>query len=151
MTRREISNSDSYIDKREVQKRLDELQADIDSIQDEIDSLEEDRQQDQDDGESEKNQDQIASLTDSLTIAQEELEPIQKLWDQIEGFEDETLIREDEFTDYAEEMARDVCGLTSDQMNSWPLTSINWDDAADDLKQDYEEVDFDGITYLIRA
>lgn len=32
----------------------------------------------------------------------------------------------------------------------WPLRHIDWDAAAEELKQDYTSVEFDGVTYWIR-
>lgn len=34
---------------------------------------------------------------------------------------------------------------------SWPNNCIDWGRAAEELKVDYFEVDYDGVTYLIRA
>ena len=60
-----------------------------------------------------------------------------------------TLILERDFKDYAREFA-DAHGYASDNGN--PLSNhIDWKGWADDLKQDYVELTFDGYTYLIRA
>jgi hypothetical protein len=60
-----------------------------------------------------------------------------------------TMIPESEFTAYAQELAEDCCDVPRDL--KWPFTCIDWSEAADQLKCDYNEVDFDGETYLIRA
>lgn len=64
----------------------------------------------------------------------------------------ETLIADDYFEDYAEEMAYDIGAI--DREASWPLNRIDWEAAADDLKMDYNEVsltiDGDTRTYWIR-
>lgn len=59
-----------------------------------------------------------------------------------------TLIRDSYFEDYAEELARD-CGMIEDAA-TWPNNCINWEEAARLLKQDYTEVDFDGVSYWVR-
>jgi hypothetical protein len=61
----------------------------------------------------------------------------------------EALIRDSYFRDYAEQLADDL-GLISDTAR-WPATCIDWERAADELKQDYTEVDFDGTSYYIRS
>lgn len=59
-----------------------------------------------------------------------------------------TLISENYFTDYAEQMAEDIGAI--DREAGWPLSFIDWDAAAEALKMDYTSVTFDGDTYLIR-
>lgn len=61
----------------------------------------------------------------------------------------ETLIRESYFSTYAQELASDLHG-DAIRNASWPFDCIDWDEAAEKLKQDYTEVEFDGVTYLIR-
>ena len=58
----------------------------------------------------------------------------------------EQLILESEFEDYAREFAEDVGFVDRD---SPILDYIDWRKWARDLKTDYMEVDFDGISYLI--
>lgn len=57
-----------------------------------------------------------------------------------------TLIHENDFKKYAQDYARDM-GLKTD---GWPYDSINWEEAADDLKPDFTSVDFDGESYYTR-
>ena len=61
----------------------------------------------------------------------------------------ETMVPDDEFEDYAEELAGDLGLIPEDA--SWPVRHIDWEAAADELRQDYTEVEFDGVTYLVRA
>lgn len=61
----------------------------------------------------------------------------------------ETLIRDSHFQDYAEELADDIGALDRDF--SWPRNHIDWEAAANELKEDYFSVEFDGETYWIRA
>lgn len=60
-----------------------------------------------------------------------------------------TLVAEWHFEAYAEELADDI-GMT-DNRDHWPLTYIDWEAAAEALKQDYMAVDFDGYAYYIRS
>lgn len=81
-----------------------------------------------------------------------EYETLQAIVRQCEGYGDwaygESLISEDYFMEYAEQLATDIGAITNDV--SWPLTCIDWGAAADQLKQDYSSVDVDGSTYYIR-
>ena len=61
----------------------------------------------------------------------------------------ETLIRDSYFEDYAEQLAEDTGAI--DREASWPLNRIDWKAAAEDLQEDYFTVQFDGVTYWIRA
>lgn len=83
----------------------------------------------------------------------QELAALKALEEEASGSPDwrygETLIRESYFETYAQELAEDCCDMSAG--NRWPFTCIDWAKAAKDLKQDYFEVDFDGVTYLIRA
>lgn len=61
----------------------------------------------------------------------------------------ETLIRDSYFTEYAQELADDLCLYDRDY--DWPHNFIDWDAAAEALHVDYFDVDFDGVTYWIRG
>lgn len=62
-----------------------------------------------------------------------------------------TLIAEDDFEEYAEELATDLGYIDDEQGNRWPFNHIDWEAAADELKQDYTTVEYDGDTYYIRS
>lgn len=59
-----------------------------------------------------------------------------------------TLIRDSYFRTYAEELADDIGALPRDA--EWPLTCIDWEQAARELRYDYSGVDIDGVTYWTR-
>ena len=62
------------------------------------------------------------------------------------------MIPESEFEDYARDFASEVGYLSSNDEDNNPLMMhIDWDSWAEDMKQDYTEVEFDGDTYLIKA
>lgn len=56
-------------------------------------------------------------------------------------------IDEDYFVEYAKEFAHDIGAIDSD--TTWPATHIDWDAAADELRMDYTEVEFEGNSYLV--
>ena len=57
-------------------------------------------------------------------------------------------IDEDYFEDYAKEFAHDI-GAINDE-TTWPATHIDWSAAADELRYDYTDVEFQGNNYLFR-
>lgn len=87
-----------------------------------------------------------------------ELIALKNLVDQAEDSPDweygETLINESYFTDYIKELIADCYDLPK-ELNSgnWPWRHIttDYEAAAEEAKTDYMEVDFDGVTFLIRA
>jgi hypothetical protein len=58
-----------------------------------------------------------------------------------------TLIPEDDFEEYAEDLITD-CGYISKDLPGW--IEIDWEATANNIKVDYGEVDFRGETYLFR-
>lgn len=59
-----------------------------------------------------------------------------------------TLIADSYFTEYAQELASDIGAIDKD--SSWPNTFIDWEAAADALKQDYTSIEWKGETYWVR-
>lgn len=61
----------------------------------------------------------------------------------------ETLVRDSYFETYVRELAEDIgaCKNTSE----WPGRCIDWEQAAEELQQDYSSIEWDGVTYWIRA
>jgi hypothetical protein len=55
----------------------------------------------------------------------------------------------DDFTEYAQEFAYDVGAVTDDY--SWPNSYIDWERAASDFAMDYNEVEYEGYSYYVRA
>lgn len=104
-----------------------------------------------------------ALLADTETTGEiydlaEELDSLETLLQKLEGgggdeqwegnWYPATLIHEDYFTQYAQELAED-CGMVG-KNDKWPYTCIDWDAAAEELKHDYSTVEFDGSTYYYR-
>ena len=120
----EITNSQDYIDSREIIARIEELE------------------------------------NATVNFGQvEELQHLKALTEEAEGYYVRigypsewsygvTLIREDCFEDYARELAEDIGAISKD--TSWPATCIDWEQAANELKMDYTEVDFNGVSYYVR-
>ena len=83
----------------------------------------------------------------------DELEALQALESEAYGCSDwehgEALIRDSYFEEYAQDLAEDCCDIPN--RNEWPVRCIDWVQAADELKMDYSQIDFDGAEYWIRS
>lgn len=152
-----ISNSDDVIDSREVIERIRELEEEREDLADTHAEALAEREENQDPDEAESLQERVSqSLADLEEWDNEngaELAVLQSLQEEAEGYADgwrhgATLIRDSYFEDYARELADDIGAV--DPNATWPQTCIDWKQAARELKQDYTEVDFGGVTYWAR-
>lgn len=57
-------------------------------------------------------------------------------------------IREDDFEDYARQLAEDIGAI--DRELGWPACHIDWEAASDSLKMDYMLTEVGGIEYRFR-
>lgn len=140
---RNISNSDDIIDSRDVIARIEELE-------DERESMVEDLNAAEGDAEAGVHATALAAW-DADNGA--ELAALKALAEEAEGYaadwhHGEALIRDSYFETYAQELAEDIGAI--DKSASWPARCIDWKQAAEELQQDYTQVDFDGIAYWIR-
>lgn len=142
-----LYNTDSVIDSRDIIERIEKLASMLESFHD-----------DQETTLSFEYALQDAINFEGFEAEYAEYIVLKKLAEQCEGYGDwgygETLISEDYFTDYIRELI-DCCYEVSKgvDMSAWPYRhmSIDYEAAADEAKQDYMEVDYDGNTYLMRA
>lgn len=140
-----IDNSQDVMDSRDIIERLEELQGERDdyvSVDAEGNEIEAPEQW------AERNPGDA-----------EELAALEAFAAQLEGYGDwahgESVIREDYFTKYIEELIDDCYPDAAKSANSgeWPYRHMymDFEAAADEAKADYTEADFDGVTYLMRA
>ncbi len=151
------TNNDDIIDSRDVIARIEELQElkdAYDEAQAAVAALD-DREDEVTDEEREEAQDALdaAAVYWEEDDEQAEYKALTELAEEAEGYaadwhHGETLIRETYFKTYAQQLAEDTGAIKDD--SSWPNRCIDWEQAADELEQDYTHVDFDGVTYLIR-
>lgn len=139
---RTISSSDSVIDSRDVTERLREL---------------EDKRNDLVEAQSE------ATTREDITAARENLEEwdaeygdelasLRKLNDDGEDASSEwshgvALIRESYWVDYVQELLEDLGELPKHIPH---YIVIDWDKTADNIRVDYSELEFDGVTFYYR-
>ena len=170
-----ISNTDNVINSRDIIERIEELTGDFQALVDDIENAEteEDKEAafvalsdwlgDEDVTDELKALDFVDLDFDAVSVWAEsddahELKALLALADEAECSPDwlygETLIHEDYFTDYIEELINDCYELPKEfNSGDWPWChmTIDYAAAADEAKQDYMEVNFDGATYYIRG
>ncbi len=170
MTRNKtIDNSEDIIDSWDVIARIYDLESERGGLVDAIESAKNELVEFEtahpewalvgEDSESrEYLHDTLTNATEALTEWDEsdeatELKDLQALDNEASGSGDwrhgETLIRDTYFEDYARQTAEDIGALKD--ANHWPCTCIDWEKAADELKQDYTSVEFGDTTYWIRS
>ena len=96
-----------------------------------------------------KEYDDIAEPTDAEIELYMHIKDVRK--ELVEGSGDDewfSAIADHYFEDYARDLADDIGAINREM--SWPLTHINWSDAADALKQDYTSIDIAGTEYWYR-
>jgi len=125
-----IDNTKNIIDSRDVIARIDELM-------DERDDAEE-----------------LGELEEWKAVYEDELVALCAFANEGEYYVTdwsygEALIRYDYFKQYAKEFAHDT-GMVGENLE-WPLRHIDWRAAAEELKLDYVELDFNGVPYYARA
>jgi hypothetical protein len=168
MTTDAISNTQDIIDSRDIIARLKELEEAREESLDKLREYHEEKARvtdvDDDDDDAgpeeldtfegtDKDATEYALTDDWDEDTEREYNDLKALDEEAGGSGDyghgETLIRDDYFEDYARQLADDL-GLMKDE-NAWPYTCIDWEMAADELKQDYTSVEFGDTTYWVRS
>lgn len=136
-----VDNTEDIINSRDVIARIEELESERADTMGGFDRVE-----DMDD-------DTRAAFLAWEDDNAQELDALRNLADEASAAPDwqygEVLIRDSYFEDYARELAED-CGMIPTDLK-WPCSCIDWEQAARELRMDYMSVDFDGVTYWIRA
>lgn len=152
----EISNSDDTIDSRDVIARIEELESEREALADEfeeaVDAHLANTDPDLRDGLNDARNNAYKAVYEWDNDNKAELDALKALADEAEGYASdwnhgEQLIRESYFTEYAQELCEEIGDVPRDLPH---YIEIDWEATARNIKQDYTEVDFDGVTYLIR-
>jgi hypothetical protein len=161
----EINNKQDIIDSRDIIARIEELENDREALVDAMEDAQMQRDARKERLKSEGIPVDVKEEEDVIEWRHSELET----WDNSDDAEElktllalqeeassapdwnygEQLIRDSYFKDYAQELAEDTSEIDFSSLQ-WPLTCIDWEQAADELKMDYTMVEFDGIDYWIR-
>ena len=147
----------TFIDSRDIIKRIEELEEERADLADALEQAEEDTAEAFGDDlkPTQQARDKAAQAVAEWDASEEaeELRTLKALADQCEGYGDweygETLIARSYFQTYAQELATDIGAI--DPSASWPLNCIDWEQAAKELEVDYMSVDFDGEEFLMRT
>jgi hypothetical protein len=140
---REISKFDDVIDSRDVIARINDLESERDSFEPEG----------FDDAAVGAEDLRAALWAEANPEEAEELKVLTAVQEEASGYASdwrhgESLIRDSYFEDYARQLAEDIGAIKGNE--SWPLSYIDWEAAAEALKMDYTSVDFDGVEFWIR-
>lgn len=145
----------SYLDTRDLEDRRQELEDELETLKSAVteaeEALAEADEDDCDDAEIDLNQ-AHRDLDEWVADNQDELDALNNLRDEFDhrSWRDGiTLIPEDDFEDYARDLAEDIHG-DAIRDAQWPFSCIDWGDAADSLRMDYSSVEYEGTTYLYR-
>lgn len=161
---RDVDNNEDILDSRDVIARIRELEDERESLSSDVDEANE-RLTDADNSEEygSEESDAVQEAQDALDKARDaleewdgdyakELENLKALEAEAEGYGDWShgaqLIRDSYFEQYARDTAEELYNVRD---ASWPYTCIDWEKAADELKQDYTSVTFDGVDYWMRS
>lgn len=132
--------SDNVLDTRDLKAHIDYLE----TIRDEADEA--------NDPDSDLTATERQDAWDAWNDVVLEHTMLSDFWDEYSDSEWEygcAMVNENYFTEYAEEMAGDLYG--SQLVDAvWPFNHIDWDEAADALKNDFHEVELDGTTFYVR-
>ncbi len=152
--------SRDVIDSREIGELLDELESDRQAHEDAVDEA----QEALDEADADEDKDETALIIDGLesdlaaaqkALAEwdeengDDLKALQELRDEIgsEFTYGETLISEDYWPEYVEDLCKDIGDIPRD-LPSYIV--IDWSATADNIKVDYSEIEIDGETFFYR-
>ena len=146
----EITNSEDVLDSRDIIERIEYLE----ELRDEF-VLNESATEDENPSWSEiaESQNDTESKWDETEEGQE-YKALVSLRDELESYCDDWkygvwLIRESYWVEYCEELCEDIGEIPSNL--PWYIANhIDWEGVAREIKVDYTEADFDGITYYAR-
>jgi len=154
----------SYLDTRDLYKRQEELKGELEGLQSLLEEAGEQYAEacgalyDDETADAVEAKDEAESALQEATSAlsawegenQEELDELNALEREVgrEWMHGETLIPEEDFVSYVQDLAEDI-GATAGDDHSWLV--IDWEATADTLRADYAEAEYRGTTYLFRA
>lgn len=142
-----ISNDDELVNARDVIARIEELKKIQQEHEAELATLKRSASHDANT--------RIETLKESKQDIEAELETLESLAEEVgvydtEWEKDSVLIRDSYFKEYAQEQAKGTTPLPDEvSWDEWPLSCIDWERVARQLKTDYSPIEFDGVTYWV--
>ena len=153
---------DNILDSRQVIARREELEAEQEALKEAY----EDAKAAFNDLDGDATQEERCEAIETLDNANsewsawrdeylEEMQTLQKLCDAGESCASDwhhgaTLILDEYFPRYAEELASELHGSAVTQAD-WPFSCIDWDQAAEQLKADFTQIELEGESYWVRS
>ena len=171
--RTEINNKQNVLDSRDIIEYLEELESERDELIEKLEELTEKEIDLKDEfNDAEDDHDWKERIEADLDKLNNEKENIQRDLDEFDedggdyavmkSLNDEgesyfgsdwsygvTLVLDSYFTEFAEEFCKDIGDVPTD-LPAYIENNIDWEGVAEDLKADYAELDFDGVTYWAR-
>lgn len=161
--------SDNIIDSRDIIEQYEELEEELESLRSELSDcesnltdflkkIEEDNSGDNVDSELKEFQDEIDNASEALNgFDHDEYKLLESIVEQGNGCSDwsygQSLIKDSYFEEHTQELIDDCYDLPAEfSSGEWPYRHMSLDitGAAEELKQDYTEIEADGETYYIR-
>jgi len=133
----DFSNTDDVLDSRDIIARIEYLNDFLIDLPDDVTDATYDPDED-------RNGDRSDAIREREKLRDLERQAENYAGDWAYG---ETLIHEDYFTEYAEQLVKDI-GDMPDNIPRYLV--IDWEATAENLKADYTAIDFSGETYYIR-
>lgn len=169
MRTKEIDFTENVLDSRDIIARAEELQEQYDDLLAAVEDATNDLEgylktnSPEEDGDAleelkDTREEALLNLHEFNTFEKDELDLINEVIKQGEDCADwrygESLIKEEYFQDYTEHLVDDCYELPKEMTSGeWPYRhmTIDWEAAAEELKQDYTEIDCGDNTYYIRS
>ena len=149
-----IYDGDDVVDSRDVEERIEELEQERDDLIDIMDEASEvmgdAEPEDKAQAQTDYNEAVEALREWEADDAGQELEALKAFRDEVSNSEwtyGLTLISEDYWVEYAEELCKDIGAIPADVPS---YIEIDWEATAENLKVDYSQADINGNTYYYR-
>jgi alanyl-tRNA synthetase len=157
-----INTRDLHERQTELQEEKEALELELEEAQEAYNDAQEEYQEATDDAEIEEAANRAAECSDNKdnvsTALRQWIDENQEELDVLNSLEREVgsewshgcqLIDENDFEEYARELAEDIGAVDKDA--TWPLYCIDWEYAANELRSDYSSCKWQGDTYLFRG
>jgi hypothetical protein len=151
-----VEAGQDIIDSRDVIARISELEDDESDL---VGELEKAQAMEDDGSDAEDREIAIAEAQEAIDEWRadegKELARLRKLVEDIDSVSGDSardgaaLIEDSYFETYAQELAEDIGAINRDAQ--WPNTCIDWEEAARQLRQDYNSIDYNGFEYWVRS
>ncbi len=149
----DFDTNQDVIDSRDIVTAIEEMESDIEEMESDIEEMETELSNLERDDQTERDSlaTRIDDMKDEIETVNQDLLPLTTMRDECEACSSDwqygvTLINDNYFEEYAQELAADIGGVRDD----WPHCHIDWGAAANSLQMDYTSITLDGKDYWFR-